>query len=92
MENLKKLRGKMGISQEELAKEVGLSRVSINYFECGVRKTASPQNLKKICDFFNVTPCELYGVDNLRYVPETREDWQKFINILTEEMNKRCPL
>lgn len=89
MQNLKKLRGKMGISQAELAKEIGISRVSINYLECGITTTSNKKTEKKLCDFFNVTPCELYGIDNLRYFPNDKEDMEKLIKTLEEEKNKR---
>lgn len=92
MENLKKLRGKMGLSQKELAKKVGLNRATINYLENGTLKGLSAPNEKKLCDFLNVTRCELYGIDNLKYFPENRKDMENFINMLTEKMNQKWPL
>ena len=54
-ENLQLLRVKIGISQEELAKIIGLSRQTYSYFETG-RRTMSWQAYLSLVLFFDVNP------------------------------------
>lgn len=86
MNKLVKLRGKIGISQKELAEEFGVSRQTINNFENGGKCKA--ELIMKICHKFGVTPCELLGIENLLYPPMNKEDLKIFIEILTKEYNK----
>lgn len=86
MNKLVKLRGKFGISQKELAEEFGVSRQTINNFENGGKCKA--ELITKICHKFDVTPCELLGMENLIYKPQNKEDFQEFIGILIKECLK----
>ena len=86
MNKLVKLRGKFGISQKELAEEFGVSRQTINNFENGGK--CKPELIAKICHKFEVTPCELLGFENLIYKPQNKEDFRKFIDVLSKEYEK----
>lgn len=86
MNKLVKIRGKFGISQKELAVEFGVSRQTINNFENGGK--CKPELITKICHKFEVTPCELLGIENLIYKPQTKEDFRKFIDVLSKEYEK----
>ena len=88
MENIQKLRGKMGLSQEELAQKMGLCRGSIVKLESKKCKSTSAKTEKNLCDFFGVTPCQLYGVDNLRHSPSTKEELAELISLLQEKLEK----
>lgn len=60
VENLKKLRNELGISQQALAEKIGVSQQSINKYENhGVEPDIT--TLISIADFFNVTVDYLIG-------------------------------
>ena len=50
-DNLKKLRKKKKISQEELAEKVGVSRQSVSKWECG-EAYPEMENILTLCDIF----------------------------------------
>jgi DNA-binding XRE family transcriptional regulator len=83
MNKLAKLRGRFGISQKELAEEFGVSRQTIVNFENGGK--CKPELIMKICKKFNVTPCNLLGIENLIYPPMNKSDLKNFIDILNKE-------
>ena len=86
MKNLKKLRGIYGYSQKELAEKIGVSRQLYCTLENG--KINSNSNIYKICEIFNITPCELLLIDNLKFRPNDKQDFQNFINELQKECDK----
>ena len=55
---IKKLRGELGLTQEDLAEKVGVSRVYIGYVEQG-RNTPSLEILEKIAKSLKVKLSEL---------------------------------
>lgn len=57
---LKKLRTSAGMTQEELAKRLGVSRSTIGMYESGSRKP-DPAALESIADLFNVDVDYLLG-------------------------------
>ena len=60
MNGLKELRLKRGLSQQELAKKVGISNQSISSYEKGVRKPKI-EAWKKLADYFGVSVPYLQG-------------------------------
>jgi len=60
VERLKTLRESAGISQEELAKKIGLKRVAVTNYENGVRMPNLVM-IVKIAEYFNVTTDYLLG-------------------------------
>ena len=58
MEKIRKMRKQQGLSQEQLAKNSGLSRYSIINFETG-RRDPRVKDLKKIAKALNVSVKEL---------------------------------
>lgn len=86
MNKLVKLRGKYGYSQKELAMEFGVTRQTIINLENGGK--CKPELIEKICKKFEVTPCELLGIENLLYFPKNKEDFKKFIDLLNKEYEK----
>ena len=58
MEEIRKVRKKRGLSQEQLAKNSGLSRYSIINFETG-RRDPRVKDLRKIAKALNVSVAEL---------------------------------
>lgn len=62
---LRELRKNAGISQEELAKQLGISKSTIGMYEQGQRKKPqSDEVLKKIADFFSVSLDFLMGYES----------------------------
>jgi DNA-binding XRE family transcriptional regulator len=51
--DFKKLREDMGLTQEEVAKQLGVAKQTYIFWE---RKAFNPnmKNIKKVCDFFNI--------------------------------------
>ena len=60
---LKELRGEMGIGQNRLAKELGLSNASISYWETGKQEPCA-STLVKLASFFGVTIDYLLGLED----------------------------
>ena len=63
MEKIRKMRKQQGLSQEQLAKNSGLSRYSIINFETG-RRDPRVKDLKKIAKALNVSVKELISDKN----------------------------
>ncbi|MCL2556721.1 MAG: helix-turn-helix domain-containing protein [Firmicutes bacterium] len=59
---LKELREEKGLTQVQLAKELGFSQNTISQYESGVTEP-NIQTIKKICKFFNVTAGYLLGIE-----------------------------
>ena len=57
---LKKLREKEGISQRELAKELGVGKTTVSVWESGLTEP-NMTSLKKLSEFFNISIDELCG-------------------------------
>lgn len=76
------LRKKAGLSQEELANELGVTRQTISKWECG-EATPELEKITKLADFYNVTVDELLGRGE-----EEVKDEEVTGTILTEEETK----
>ncbi len=59
---LSSLRKAKGLSQEELAEKLGVSRQAISKWENGLSSPEMAQ-LPKLCEIFEVTPNELFGYE-----------------------------
>lgn len=57
---IKELRQKMNLSQDKLAKELGLAQTTLYNYETG-RNDPSVETLIHLADFFNVSVDELIG-------------------------------
>ena len=82
-QNIKYFRKKLKLTQEQLAKNSGLSRNAIYNYENG-RRSPDIKTLNKIAEAFGISPNELLGLDtkqiNLSQVPTVQ---------LIEELNGR---
>ena len=56
MKELKRLRQQANLSQEELAKKAGISRVAISLLENGKSVDARGSTIKKLSEALNVDP------------------------------------
>ncbi len=61
--NLKSIRTKLKLSQENLAELVGLDRKTINAIESG-NKSIKLDTLMKICNKLKISPIELFYTEN----------------------------
>lgn len=66
--NLQNLRLKRGLSQQDLANAIGVTRSSVANYESGNRRP-SFENLIKFADYFNVTCDEL--------IREEKTQWKR---------------
>ena len=81
---LRELRENRGLTQDELAKELGVTKGAVSNWEKNVRKPKSTEMMEAIADFFNVDMNYLYGMNydietdvnemlkQLQYRPEMR--------------------
>ena len=88
MENIKKFRGELGMTQKDLAERINVTRSLVISLEKDSCHSTSKKTTDKLCELFKVSPCKLYGVDNLKYKPESKQDLEYLISVLTEELMK----
>lgn len=81
-ERLKELRTSRGLSQEELGKNLGISKGAINNYEHSVREPKL-EMLEAIADFFNVDMDYLLGKSNI----PNRVLINEYNNITTAQIN-----
>ena len=93
MNNLKKYRLALGLSQYQLAERTGILRTTLNRIETG----ALPMTMKmanRLSPFFSCTPDELIGEDRIRahvltgdkgYTPSFNEAFNGFVSSFAEE-------
>ncbi len=66
---LSSMRKAKGMSQEELAEKLGVSRQAISKWENGISSPEMAQ-LTKLCEIFEVTPNEILGYENKKETEE----------------------
>lgn len=62
-ENLKEARLKSGISQKDLAENIGVAKSTYSLYESGKREP-NVDTIKKIASSLNVSADTLFGIDN----------------------------
>lgn len=67
--NLKDLRKKAGLTQDELAKKIGISKRTLAYWENG-ESNIKPKKAELLADYFNVQVPYLLGYSKIRYGAE----------------------
>ena len=87
-EKLQELRKSKGLTQEELAEKLFVSRTAISKWESG-RGYPSLDSLKEIARFFSVTIDDLICSDEIIYVAENekREFADKYISLICNVMD-----
>ena len=61
---MRELRKAKGVSQTELAKELGIMQTTISQYELG-KTEPDIDTIKKICKFFNVSSDYLLGISEI---------------------------
>ena len=82
-ENLKALRKERGLTQEEFAKQSGVSRSAIGMYESGKREP-SFETLELFSDFFNVDMNKLLGQEPPAAPPSAQEAAEPYKAPLTK--------
>jgi len=79
MNNLEKVRARLGITQSELAKRTGMTRAAICYIE------GHPMNAHQAEVCSSVLGCnrfEVIGLDALKMVPQTAEEKRILLDLI----------
>lgn len=61
---IKQLRLQKGLTQEELGKVVGVQKSAIRKYESGMVQNIKRSSIKKLADFFGVSPSYLLGYED----------------------------
>ena len=87
---LKNLRLQAGLTQEQLAKQVGVSKSVISFYELRER-TPSPDVLIKLASVFHVTADYLLGISKGRTIDITGldEEDEKVVRMVVEQLRKK---
>ena len=65
---IRQLRLQRGLTQEELGKVIGVQKSAIRKYESGMVENMKRSSIKKLADFFNVSPSFLMGMEeNINY-------------------------
>lgn len=62
MIELKKLRNERGMTQNEAAEKIGVSRQMLSVFENGNFSVYDANTVKRLCEFYDVSPFEVIDV------------------------------
>lgn len=85
MQNLRKYRGRAGLTLQQLADKTQTSRVWLNHLELSEDNVKiTEERLNKLCEILNCTPIELYGLNNLFIKPQTDKD---IVALIAELLN-----
>lgn len=86
--NLKRLRQKAGLSQTDLAKELGIGKQSLSDYE---KQKSYPTfaNLDKIACFFQVNSSQLFGTIKESVVEDRSSDLENLMDEFFELLEKR---
>ncbi|HEN4675735.1 TPA: helix-turn-helix transcriptional regulator [Streptococcus agalactiae] len=82
MNRLKELRKEKKLTQEELAGEIGVSKITILRWENGERQI-KPDKAQALADYFEVPIACLLGFSNVRdkdVVTISREEYESLVN------------
>ena len=88
-ENIRRLRAEMGLTQEMLAKRLGVSFQTVSHWETG-QTYPDIEMIPEVASFFEVTTDELMGVEKAVLEKRIIEDWNIVNNIqdLREKIEK----
>lgn len=87
-EKIKYLRKASGLTQSDLAKELGVSYPTISNYETGSR-TGTIENLVKIADYFNISLDWLLGRDTSKDISPTSSSLEELRKQLKIEKLKK---
>ena len=79
-QRLRALREENGMTQEKLAKELGVARMTIVCYESG-KNSPDGNMLSKMCAIFDCTPDYLFGFSDFKN-PQNRQAWMASVKTL----------
>lgn len=84
-DRIKQLRKERGMTQEEVGKIIGVQKSAIRKYESGLVQNMKRSSIKKLSDFFGVSPSYLLGYDEKEppTVTEDGEQLAEFINLFS---------
>lgn len=87
---LKKLRKQAGLTQDQLAKQIGVTKSVISFYELRER-TPSPEVLIKLSTIFHVTTDYLLGISSSRVIDITGldEEDEHIVRLVVEQLRKK---
>ena len=91
-ERLRLLRKEAGLSQQEFAKQIGMSKSSVNMYERGEREPGF-ETLECIADYFNVDMNYLLGKSDIRNTLTMNNLYNRIYNLCQEKgisVGKMC--
>lgn len=80
-ETIRMLRLKRGITQEELGSIIGVQKSAIRKYESGMVENIPRSSIKRMADFFGVTPSYLMGWEDETPAPELTESERAWIEL-----------
>lgn len=80
-ETIRMLRIQRGITQEELGNILGVQKSAVRKYESGMVENIPRSSIKKMADFFNVSPSYLMGWDEETPAPELSEGERAWIEL-----------
>lgn len=78
--NLKRVREEAGIKQEEVAAYIGKSKGVVSNWELGINRPDA-DTISKLCEFFSVTPNDLFGWETKKAPPSGMGGDEEFIQL-----------
>lgn len=79
MNNLEKIRGSKGLTQDKLGKMAGVTRAAV----CSIEKSKmNGEQAVLYGKLLEVNPFELIGTDVLRLMPKTQEDKEVLMRVI----------
>lgn len=89
-EKLKELRKQSGLTQQQLASQIGVSKSVISFYELRER-TPSPEVLIKLSSVFHVSSDYLLGIEKDRSIDISGldEEDEKVVHILVDVLRKK---
>lgn len=88
MIRIKMYRGKVGLTQQELADKVGIDRPYLSLIESRNNSKISETLLEKIAKVLNCTPIQLCGLDSIKFEIKNSNDVKFLILLLVEKLKK----
>lgn len=87
---LKELRNKAGLTQQQLAKQLGVTKSVISFYERRERMP-SPEILKKLAAVFHVSTDFLLDIDKVNRIDASGldEDDVKIVSLMIETLRKK---
>jgi transcriptional regulator with XRE-family HTH domain len=90
MTKLKKARLLKGYTIEKVATDLGITKQRYYQIEIRGLERCSERNTNNLCEYFGVSnKFDLIGIDIMKVVPKTKEEWESFERTIKETKKKQ---